>query len=167
MQIFLPQKQEALLEASTLTFFLGLIWLYLRRSRCCPQVIETLISCIFEMGGRCPYSCFFVGCCLQGLFNTPRSILVQSPLSFSPYALSASMWCIRTAILIQPLFGKKLRFILSDKSDFHMTDSLSIAVQAFTSHVLISFLVNETLLSRLENLSTSFRELPFSVEMLI
>ena len=41
---------------------------------------------------------------------------------------------------------KKLRFILSDRSDFHMTDSLLIAVQAFASHVLISFLVDEMLL---------------------
>ena len=43
---------------------------------------------------------------------------------------------------------KKSRFILSDKSDFHMTDNLSIAVHAFASHVLISFSVEETLLPR-------------------
>ena len=30
---------------------------------------------------------------------------------------------------------KKLRFILSVRSDFHMTDSLSIAVHAFASRV--------------------------------
>ena len=34
---------------------------------------------------------------------------------------------------------KKLRFILSDRSDFHMTDSIPIASQALASRVLISF----------------------------
>ena len=41
---------------------------------------------------------------------------------------------------------KILRFILSDNSDFHMTDSLSIAVHAF-NFVLMSFSVDEMLLS--------------------
>ena len=52
---------------------------------------------------------------------------------------------------------KKLRFILSVKSDFHMTDSLSIAVQIFASHELMSFLVDETLFLRYVNLFTSFK----------
>ena len=58
---------------------------------------------------------------------------------------------------------EKLHYILSDMSDFHMTDSLSIAVHAFASYMLMSFLVDETLLSRKENLSTNFRGPPFSV----
>ena len=41
---------------------------------------------------------------------------------------------------------EKLRFILSVRSDFQMTDSLSIAVNAFTSHVLMSVSVDATLL---------------------
>ena len=45
-----------------------------------------------------------------------------------------------------------------------MTDSLSKTVHAFTSCVLMSVSVDETLLPWLVNLSTSFRELPFSVE---
>ena len=60
---------------------------------------------------------------------------------------------------------KKLHFILLVRSDFHMTDSLLIAVHAFVSRLLTSFLVDETLLPREVNLSTSFKELPFSVEM--
>ena len=55
---------------------------------------------------------------------------------------------------------KKLRFILSDRSDFHMTNNLSIVVYAFTSRALILFSVDEILLSRQVNLSTSFREPP-------
>ena len=44
--------------------------------------------------------------------------------------------------------SKKLHFYLSDKSDFHMTDNLSIAVNAFVSRMLMSFSVDETLLPR-------------------
>ena len=43
---------------------------------------------------------------------------------------------------------KKLNSILSDRSDFQMTDSQSIADHAFPSCVLISFSVDETLLPR-------------------
>ena len=43
---------------------------------------------------------------------------------------------------------KKLRFILSVRSDFHMIDSLSIAVYDYASHVLTSVSVDETLLPR-------------------
>ena len=39
---------------------------------------------------------------------------------------------------------KKLRIILLVRSDFHMTDSLSIAVHAFASHMLMSVSVDET-----------------------
>ena len=46
-----------------------------------------------------------------------------------------------------------------------MTDSLLIAVHAFASRILMSFLVEETLLLRQVNLSTSFREPPYSVEI--
>ena len=42
---------------------------------------------------------------------------------------------------------KKLRFILSVRSDFHMIDRLSIAVHAFVSRVSMSFSVDETLLT--------------------
>ena len=46
-----------------------------------------------------------------------------------------------------------------------MTDNLSIAVHAFASRVLMSFSVDEMLLPRYVNLSASFREPPFNVEM--
>ena len=39
------------------------------------------------------------------------------------------MYCIHTAVLTRPLL-EKLRCILSDWSDFHMIDSLSMAVHA-------------------------------------
>ena len=43
---------------------------------------------------------------------------------------------------------KKLRFILSAKSDFHMTDRQLIAAHAFASRVLMPVSVDETLLPR-------------------
>ena len=43
---------------------------------------------------------------------------------------------------------EKLRFILSVRSDVHMTDSLLIAVHAFVSQVSISVSVDETLFPR-------------------
>ena len=59
---------------------------------------------------------------------------------------------------------KKLCFILSDRSDFHMINNLSIAAHAFSSRIL-SFSVDETLLPRYVNLFTNFREPPFSVKI--
>ena len=47
-----------------------------------------------------------------------------------------------------------------------MIDSQSIVVHAFVSRVSMFFSVDETLLHRYMNLSTSFREVPSSVEML-
>ena len=41
---------------------------------------------------------------------------------------------------------KKLRFILSVRSDFHIIDSLLIAVHAFVNLVSMSFSVDSTLL---------------------
>ena len=60
---------------------------------------------------------------------------------------------------------KKLRFVLSDKSDIHMIDNLLIEVHALASHILMSFSVDETLLPSRVNLSTRFREQPFNMEM--
>ena len=48
----------------------------------CPGCLVGLIWMDFEMGGRWPYSCCFVGCCLQDLFNIVSSILVQLASSF-------------------------------------------------------------------------------------
>ena len=58
---------------------------------------------------------------------------------------------------------KKLHFILSVRFDFHMTDRQSTVVHA--RRVSMSVSVDERLLPRWVNLSTRFRELPFSVEM--
>ena len=42
----------------------------------CPACLVRLTWIVFVMGGRWPYSWFFVGCCVRDLFNIARSILV-------------------------------------------------------------------------------------------
>ena len=114
------------------------------------------------MGGRWSYSWCLEGCCLRDLFNIAHSILPSS--FFSGHFVSVQVVHPYSSIDTTAAW-KKLRFILSVRFDFHMTDSSSIAVHAFVSRVSISFSVDETLLPRWVNLSSSFRELPSSVEM--
>ena len=94
----------------------------------CPACLVRLIFIVFMTGGRWPYSCCFVGCCLQDLFNIALTILCNCRQVFSPYVLLASTWCIHIVVIDITASWKKLRFLLSVRSDFHMTDSLSIAV---------------------------------------
>ena len=42
----------------------------------CPVCLVRLTWIAFVMGGRWPYSCCFVGCCRQDLFNIARNIFV-------------------------------------------------------------------------------------------
>ena len=42
----------------------------------CPACLVRILWIVFVMGGRWPYSCCFVGCCHQDLFNMACSILV-------------------------------------------------------------------------------------------
>ena len=107
----------------------------------CPACLVRLTWIVFVMGCRWPYSCCFVGCCFQDLFNIAHSISVIAIKLFLHVVHPYSSIDTTTA-------WKKLHFILLVGSDFHMTDSLSIAVFAFASHVLMSVLVDETLLPR-------------------
>ena len=60
---------------------------------------------------------------------------------------------------------KKSRFVLSDRSDFRMIDSLLIASPAFTKCMLTSFSVDEMLLPKYRNWFTNFRGLHLRVEV--
>ena len=95
------------------------------------------------------------------LFNIARNIIVQLPTS--SFSLSTSLRCIHIVVWIWPVLGKNCVF-LSDRSDFHMTVNLSIALHAPPISVLMSLSVDEMLLSRYLNLSSSSREPLFSVE---
>ena len=117
------------------------------------------------MGVRWLYSCFFVGCCFQDLFKITRSNLVQFPSSlFSMRFVSVHV--------VHPYSStdttaarKKSCFSLSDRSENHTIDCLSIAVHAFAWRILTSLSVDEILLLKYVNLSTNFRRPAFRVEI--
>ena len=89
------------------------------------------------MGGWWLYSWCLVGCCRQDLFNIARSILALLPSSFFSSRFF-SVHVVHPYSSIDTIAAwKKLRFILSVRSDFHMIDSLLIAVHAFVSRVSI------------------------------
>ena len=112
----------------------------------CPSCLVHLIWIILEMGGRWPYSCSFVGCCFQDLFNMAYSILVQLPSSLF-FMLFVRVYVLHPYCSMNTTTdSKKLRFISSDRSDFHMTYSQSIADDIFARRVLMSFFVDEMLL---------------------
>ena len=114
----------------------------------CPTCRVCLIWMVLEMGGRWPYSYCFVGSCFQDLFIAVGSIFVQLPPSFFSIRFN-KVYVVHPYISMDtPAARKKLLFILSDRSDFHMSDSLSIAAHAFTRCILMSFSVDETLLPR-------------------
>ena len=96
----------------------------------CPARLVHLTLIVFVIGGRWLYSCYFVGCCLHDLFNIACNILVQLPSSFFSIRLVSIHIVHPYSSINTTAAWKKLRFILSVKSDFHMTDSLSMAVYA-------------------------------------
>ena len=67
--------------------------------------------------------------------------------------------------MLNPSLKKNYRFILSERSDFHMVDNLSTAVHAFPMYMLTSPSVDEILQPRYMKRSTNFSCLSFNVEM--
>ena len=89
---------------------------------------------------------------LWGTASMTSSILLAAFLcncrqAFSTYILLVSILCIHIAVLTRLLLGRKC-FILSVRSDFHMSDGQLIAVHTFASRVLMSVSVDESLLPR-------------------
>ena len=116
----------------------------------CPACLVRLIWIVFVMSSWWLYSCCFLGCCLLDFFNIARSILVLLPSSFVFIRL----------VSVHVVHPHSVLFYGSG-----LTSIWPIAVHAFASHLLMFFLVDETLLPRYVKLSTSYIELPFSVEM--
>ena len=105
-----------------------------------PAYLVRLIWIIFEMGGKWPYSCCFMGCCFQDLFNIARRILGQFPSSFFSIR-KVNVHVVHPYSRIDTTTSwEKLRFILSDKSGSHMIDDRSIAVYVFASRNLFRYL---------------------------
>ena len=114
----------------------------------CPACLVRLTCIVFLTVGKWPYSWCLLRCCHQDMFNIARNILVELPSSFF-FSCSVSVQVVHPYSSIDTTAAwKKLRYILLVRSDFHMIESLSIAVHAFVSRVLMSFLVDETLLPR-------------------
>ena len=105
----------------------------------CPARLVRLSWIVSVMGGRWPYSCCLVGCCRQDLFNIARSIFVWLPSSFFSNRLVSVHVVHPYSSIDATAAWKKLHFILSVRSDFHMIDCLSLDVHAFVSCVSMSF----------------------------
>ena len=110
----------------------------------CPTCLFRLTWIVFVMGSRWPYSWCLVGCCRQDFIQ----YCLQLPSSFFFSRLVSVQVVHPYSSIDSTAAWKKLRIILSVRSDFHMIDSLSIAVHAFVSRVSMSFSVDETLLPR-------------------
>ena len=92
----------------------------------CPACLVRLTLIVFVMRCRWPYSWCFVGCCLQGLFKIAPSILVLLPSSFFSIRL-VSVHVVHPYGNIDTIAAwKKLRFILSVRSDFPPIDLYEI-----------------------------------------
>ena len=114
----------------------------------CPACLVHLTWIVFVMGGRWPYSWCLVGCCHQDLFNIAHNILVKLLSSFfSSHFVSIQVVHPYSSINMTVAW-KKLLFLLSVRSDFHMIHSLLIAVHAFVSRVLMSFSVDENRINK-------------------
>ena len=111
---------------------------------------------VLKIGGKWSYSCCFMKCCFLDLFSKVHSIFVQFLSSFFSVNVVHPFNSIDTNAA-----WMKFRFNLSGRSDFHMIDSLSIGVHAFTRGILTSLSLDEMLLPKYVNMSTTFREPPF------
>ena len=114
----------------------------------CPACLVRLTWIIFVIGDRWPYSWCLVGCCCQDLFRMAGSILVYLPSSFFSSRFVRVHVVHPYSSINVIAASKKLRFILSVRSDFHISDSLLIDAHAFVNLVSMSFSVDSTLLPR-------------------
>ena len=101
----------------------------------CPACLVRRTWMISEMGGKWLYS--FVGCCFQDLLVTAISLLVQLSLSFFSIHFVSLHVVHPYSSMDSTAAWKKLYFILSERSDLHMTHSISIAVHASPSCILM------------------------------
>ena len=125
----------------------------------CPIYVVRLILIVFVMGGR-----WRAAAALSGAASRMRSILLAVFLCNCRQDFFSI--CLVSVHVVHPY--NSIRYLEKTALYFisHMTNSLSLAAHVFASHELISVSVDESLLSWLVNLSTSFRELPFRAEML-
>ena len=122
----------------------------------CPYFSNSVLDVLFislEWGG-----CTAAVLCFQDLVKTV--FLCSSHLVFFSI-------CFVSIHVVHPynrmdtaIAWKKSCFILLDRLDFYMIDSLSIVFHGFAKHMLTSLSVNEILLLWYVNRSTNLRGLP-------
>ena len=125
----------------------------------CPVCLVGLIWIILEVGSRELYSCFFVGFCFQDLFNIASSSLVHFPSNFF-------FWRFVSIHVVRPhsrmgttSAWKKTPFYFSERSEFHMLDSLLTVYHGFTRRMATVCSVDLILLPRCVNLHTNLYRL--------
>ena len=128
-----------------------------------PACLVRLSWMTHAMGSKWPYSCCFVGCCFLDFFKTARRILVSSTSIFFPSVSLTSKWCIYTVVPTRSQLGRN--HILTERHNFRMINSLSIAHITFLMLIITSISVDEILLPRYVNCLTNFRCLPLEVEI--
>ena len=132
----------------------------------CPTCLVHLTWMVFEMGSKCPYCCYFLGCCFQDFIIVVCSILVLFPSYFSPCVLLGSMWYIHPYCSINTAtIGKTFCFIVLEKANLQMINNLLLTVNDFARGMVTSLSVDEILLLRYMNLSTNFLGQPLRAEM--
>ena len=106
----------------------------------CPACLVRRTCIVFRDGGA---SVRIVGVSWGVVARTCLILLSTFLCNFRPASSPAAS---EASIAVHPYSSidttaawKKLRFILSVRSDFHMIESLSIAVHAFVSRVSMSF----------------------------
>ena len=97
----------------------------------CPACLIHLTWMVLEMGGKWSYSCCFLGRCFQDLFSITPSIHARFLSSFSSMRF-VSVHVMHPSSSTDPTAaGKKSCFIISDRSNIHLIDCLSIAAHSF------------------------------------
>ena len=107
----------------------------------------------------------FRGCYFQGLFSIACINLVQFPSSFFSMRFVSVHVVHLCSSTDTTAAWKNSHLILSYSSDFHMINSISIAVHAFAWRILTSLSIGETLLPRYVNFSTNFGRPLFRVSI--
>ena len=98
----------------------------------CPACLVRLTWIVFVIGGRWPYSWCLVGCCPLGTCSRLlAAILCNCRLASSPAGFVRVHVVHPYSSIDVTAAWKKLRFILSVRSDFHIIDSLLIVVPCF------------------------------------
>ena len=117
----------------------------------CPVCCVRLIWMVFEIGIKWQYSCCFAGCYFQDLFKiTEHSCVVSIKLFFSIRLVSIDVVHPYSSMDTATAW-KKSRFILLDRSEFHIIDNISIADHAFARRISIALSIDEILLPRYVN----------------